>query len=179
MKLTFKKILKEVDQSIEDWSTEIEGGEETPQQKAQRIQTNQQTPQQVQGTSGVKPATGNSLESIAKSHGVNPQHLTALLKSAMQGVTPQIYSQLQSLVGDMENLMIDLEQRQPQLYAQLVRAGLGQASAQNSQNFAPAANKPINQMSMKFPTVIGQNPNPNKYNTPAQIEKTVPRKKIR
>lgn len=153
MKLTFKKILKEIDQSIEDWSSEMEGGEETPQQKTQRMQTNQLTPQQVQGTQGAQDVEYTDLEGIANAHRINPQQMTALLQSIKSnGFSPQLYSQLKSMVGDIDNFMLDLQEYQPEWYSALQNAGLDRMNQMNAQQFMPAQGKQINQLQMKFPS---------------------------
>lgn len=141
--------------NIEDFSSEMEGGEETPQQKQQRAATNSKTPQQMWGNTGIPddnsdipdgnrnvPEEKQNINQIAARWKFNPQHFENFVTTAQKGFTPALYNQLKSMIGgDIDNFMMDLQRSMPAVYDSFLDAGYENTLDAQANSFQPGQGK--------------------------------------
>jgi septum formation inhibitor MinC len=151
-KLSFKRLLREFDQELEDFSSQMEE-DETPQQKQQRAQTNQQTPQQVQGMQGFQgddlstPKVGEkTLRDLADDWNMDPSQLRGMLSKIQDGqqMTPQMYQQLKTMTnGNVDDFMLDIQDSMPFVYQSFLDSGFENQVQKAADQFKPAPGKPM------------------------------------
>jgi hypothetical protein len=168
-KLSLINILEEMmpDDDLEAFSAEMEEDGET--QVPQRGDV-----QQVWGGPEISDeddvndwkATSGWLYSNYK---ISPQEMSAWVNQIKtSGFSPEIYQQMQSRVGDMDNFLLDMQEAMPEVYKMMKNQGLKQAipelptNPQTKQNLRNA--KPLQ--------------NPVKVGTPLQLQNALPPNKF-
>lgn len=161
-KLSLLKILKEwgpnvpTQEEIDDFSAQIEGDDSD-----YGHQTYDTTPvQQMWGGQPLPDDPGQfprNAGDVYAQHNITQQDMERWIDQARdQGFTPELYKDIQSRVGDVENFMMDLQEVMPSIFELFVNAGLlkAQPKLQTNPNAAANMSAPKNRMNKQG----GKNP---------------------
>lgn len=135
-KLSLTRILEDLDADLEDFSREMEedgesltpwGGHVQDVWGGEKLSDN---PDQHPGNSG----------EVYRQHGITSDQMTGWLdRVAEEGFTPELYKEIESSVGDVDNFMLDVQEAMPQIYAHFENSGLQKAIPKLDAN--PNSNK--------------------------------------
>lgn len=114
-KLSLTRILEDVNQELEDFSAGLEG-DDGDYQSPEMVD-----PQQVWGGPKLNDQDayreGTTTKDLYSQYGISQQEMTDWVNQIKQsGFTPQLYQQIQSRVGDMDNFLLDVQSAMPQIH---------------------------------------------------------------